>query len=294
MIKLIINSIINLDNSCILTCIHFSTLTGNMFCCCSSTPNIDSSVPLSSQDIRKRYRIRPYSLPPSSKRNSTLISNGVHRRNPKILCLHGWRTSGYILSMQMAAFRYHTEADYYYIDAPYPSEGDPDEGIQAFYNDLEYFEWFYKRFDENGQKTAWGLDESIQMLMDYINDNGPFDGILGFSQGCIMATKILAIYEKQYPNAIFKHKIKFVILIGGVPPSNEIDKSFDLIQSPSLHIMGSQDSLLHLNQELVKFYHPSSSTIYLHDEGHNIPSIRTDLYSKIKSWIYEKYDSTIS
>ena len=47
---------------------------------------------------------------------------------PHVLCLHGWRTSGEILSMQMGALRHNTGIDCTFVDAPYGSIGEVDPG----------------------------------------------------------------------------------------------------------------------------------------------------------------------
>ena len=53
----------------------------------------------------------------SNKNNSNDINS-----SKKILCLHGWRTSGSILSMQTAALRANVDIKCQFIDAPFDSE----------------------------------------------------------------------------------------------------------------------------------------------------------------------------
>lgn len=103
--------------------------------------------------------------------------------------------------MQMGALRYHTNIDGVFLTAPYPAEGPPDQGIGEFYASYSYYEWFYKRNDtsdkrdhsegpdvgenvsEKTAKVLLGLESSLSQIIEYLNDAGPFDGILGFSQG---------------------------------------------------------------------------------------------------------------
>jgi Serine hydrolase (FSH1) len=90
--------------------------------------------------------------------------------------------------MQTAALRYHTNMDSVFLTAPYPAEGPPDPGIAEFYESYDYFEWFYKRVDHSNEDTVkanilLGLESSLCQIVEYINEYGPFDGILGFSQG---------------------------------------------------------------------------------------------------------------
>jgi hypothetical protein len=150
--------------------------------------------------------------------------NGVHKKHnntssvnssdnkPHLLCLHGWRTCGEILSMQMAAMRSNTAIDCTFIDAPFLSIGEPDAGISFFYNNYPYYEWYLKDIeiseidnnnkvlndkDASNYKTSKNImknlkknfnekeciDVSINLIIEYVDEcmknNIFFDGILG-------------------------------------------------------------------------------------------------------------------
>ena len=67
------------------------------------------------------------------------------------------------------------------------------------------------------------MEESIKFLKNHIESNGPYDGLLGFSQGASMVTRLVRIQEDATKSELdssvpSKHLFKFVILIGGVPP----------------------------------------------------------------------------
>lgn len=63
-----------------------------------------------------------------------------------------------------------------------------------------------------------GLEKSIDLIIDYLINNGPFDGILGFSQGAAMTTRIAYLQENNDSRFNNKKLFNFVILIGGVVP----------------------------------------------------------------------------
>lgn len=140
------------------------------------------------------------------------------------------------MSNQTAALRFHLNIEantrMTYINGPYLNEGPPDAGIDLFYPNYEYYEWFYRRDNDNST-----LLKSLALIIEYINENGPFDGIVGFSQGASMATRVLFIQNHQsYHNndcddlhndgfiykscGIIKYPFKFGVLIGGVTPSD--------------------------------------------------------------------------
>lgn len=141
----------------------------------------------------------------------------------KILCIHGWRTSGKILHRQTAAFRHHTEIECEFITAPFPALGPPDSGIAQYYPNEEYFEWFYKHKSKDSTGTELvtyeGVDKGLEYVKDYIKRNGPFHGVLGFSQGAAIATLLAKMQQDSGT-----HWFRFVILIGGVLPPKSHQK----------------------------------------------------------------------
>jgi predicted esterase len=173
------------------------------------------------------------SEPSKTDGQPTETAGAATRTRLKVLCLHGWRTNGEILSMQMASLQANTTMDCVFIDAPFPGRGDPDQGIALFYPDRPYYEWFYrvKKIDANESSASnlkasdiyENLEESIKFLKNHIESNGPYDGLLGFSQGASMVTRLVRIQEDAMKSELdssvsLKHLFKFVILIGGVPP----------------------------------------------------------------------------
>jgi len=191
--------------------------------------------------------------------------------------------------MQTAAMRYHTQMDCVFVDAPWKSLGPPDDGIAMFYPGRKYFEWFYKDVDSTSLNENETLRQSMQLLVNFFYENGPFDGILGFSQGAAMATRLarslLSSQQQQRDEKI----IKFLVLIGGVTPieieSGVKSGEFSILEIPSLHIQGFEDPFLDHSKRLETLFADNSTTIIEHQEGHNIPSIRTNVYQKISDFL---------
>ncbi|RLN33421.1 family of serine hydrolases 3-like [Panicum miliaceum] len=74
-----------------------------------------------------------------------------------------------------------------------------------------YFEWFQfnKEFTE-----YTNLDECISYLCDYMVKNGPFEGLLGFSQGATLSALLIG-YQSQSKVLSDHPPIKFMISISG-------------------------------------------------------------------------------
>lgn len=196
----------------------------------------------------------------------------------KVVGLHGWRTSGSILSMQTSALRYHTKLDILAPDALWKAEGPPDPGIAQFYPNLSYFEWFYRR-----DSTIVGLPESLDFIIQKLATVNNAEGMLGFSQGAGMVAKTLQHIRKMQQS--LPPHVKFVILIAGVEPVNTGSEDEEPLDIPSLHLIGTQDSLMPRSKKLLEHFREEKRTVLYHNEGHNVPSMRTGLYPEIAAWI---------
>ncbi|KAJ9673956.1 hypothetical protein PVL29_023483 [Vitis rotundifolia] len=162
---------------------------------------------------------------------------GVAMRKPRFLCLHGFRTSADILQKQVGKWPESVlgQIDLVFADAPFPSQGKSDvEGIF----DAPYYEWFQfnKEFTE-----YTNFDECLAYIEDYMIKHGPFDGLLGFSQGAILSAALPGLQAKGL--ALTKvPKIKFLIIISGAKlksPSVAEKAYSSTIQCQSIHFLGS-------------------------------------------------------
>ena len=113
----------------------------------------------------------------------------------------------------MKAFREGVLIDCEFLDAPFAALGPPDELIAYFYPNRKYFQWYL----EEGNQTPH-IQISLSSIKAFIRKHGPFDGILGFSQGAEMCTRL--VQELEATNSL--GNIRMVILISGVPPGFKV------------------------------------------------------------------------
>ncbi|KAL6237884.1 hypothetical protein BDW75DRAFT_202930 [Aspergillus navahoensis] len=108
---------------------------------------------------------------------------------PKILCLHGHGTSAHIFKSQTASFRRTLPASYVFdfISAPFPSP--PAPGIKAIYPDSPTYTWFR-------EPTPSGLRDAHRYVLEYMQKHGPYDAVMGFSQGCSLIAS-MALYNSH-------------------------------------------------------------------------------------------------
>ncbi|KAJ5280552.1 hypothetical protein N7478_005924 [Penicillium angulare] len=111
----------------------------------------------------------------------------------KILCLHGKGTSGAIFKSQTSSFRAQLsrkDIEFDFIDGPFKSNAAA--GVDLFYPP-PYFGFLEEStYDDMLAACDW--------LRVYISKNGPYDAVMGFSQGTIMASTYLLLHQEETPH----------------------------------------------------------------------------------------------
>jgi pimeloyl-ACP methyl ester carboxylesterase len=97
---------------------------------------------------------------------------------------------------------------------------------------------------------------------------GPFDGVIGFSQGAALAALLVGLRGDSIA-------FDFAILVGGFSSNDpELAKLYDRRERfalPSVHVMGRADGIVPIgvSRDLARRF--SNATIIEHDGGHVIP-----------------------
>jgi len=156
-----------------------------------------------------------------------------------------------------------------------------------------------------------GVDETLQLLHRKVREDGPFDGILGFSQGASAGALLcsgrwpegleelgedtsplgedtLPLGEDTSPlGEDTSPRFKFAVLIGGFLPRDP--KYAALIQAgspgfPSLHVMGTADQMVPpaRGQELMA--HFKNAELFEHPGRHGIPT-NAEFRNALKAFI---------
>ncbi|KAH7859603.1 hypothetical protein Vadar_003122 [Vaccinium darrowii] len=182
-------------------------------------------------------------------------------RKPRVLCLHSFRSSGKIFEEQTQIWPefVREKMDLVFIDALFPAGGLKELGSEEEFD--PHYEWFQSNQDFSEHKN---FDECIAFIEDCMTRMGPFDGLMGFSQGVALTSV---------------PKIKFVILISGGKFGGSMFSSPKLaqnafsspIQCPSLHLFGEKDiAKSNAIEQLDSFVDPF---VIHHPEGHVVPKL---------------------
>ncbi|KOM38654.1 hypothetical protein LR48_Vigan03g203600 [Vigna angularis] len=186
----------------------------------------------------------------------------------KILCLHGFRTSGSFLKKQISKWdpslftQFHME----FLDGKYPAGGKSDiEGIFP----PPYYEWF--QFEKDFT-VYFNLEECITYLCEYITANGPFDGFLGFSQGATLCALLLG-YQAQARSKFRDPSI--------------CDVAYkDPIKAKSVHFIGDKDWLKLPSEDLASAF--DKPLILRHPQGHTVPRLDEVTTNQLRNWINDE------
>mmetsp|Transcript_41780 Transcript_41780/g.67095 ORF Transcript_41780/g.67095 Transcript_41780/m.67095 type:complete len:335 (+) Transcript_41780:995-1999(+) len=213
----------------------------------------------------------------------------------RILGLHGWRTSGRVLRTQLSGFVHslRTEAfsdvDLVCLDAPFPASGPAYPQVESAFGKGPYFEWWDSQETTNAAgKTEIkyaGVEQSTKFVLDYISKHGPFDMVVGFSQGGIFLSLLQAMVD-QDPHVLASHRRwKCAVLFAGMQPRDTqlrekyfSNKSFGS-RTQVIHVIGEADQMRAASEALaVKYANEKKQylppVVVRHSEGHQPPGLR--------------------
>jgi predicted esterase len=124
------------------------------------------------------------------------------------------------------------------------------------------------------------FDEAVATTSDDIDEYGPFDGVLAFSQGCHLAAALITANSDHQTTC---SRFGFGVFMGASPfPILECTEAKNpaLLDLPILHVMGRGDEHQHHSRQYANMHrHVSDSIVLEHDGGHHVPSDMAVIYS---------------
>ena len=179
-----------------------------------------------------------------------------------------------------------------FLDAPHPARGPPtDDNPFA----PPHYEWW------NAERTpsGWvydGAEETLALVARVLTTT-PCDGILGFSQGCILGSILLHLVQSRSPMlAGAAHLPSFGLFFCGIPPralppavaaavgggathANELPP----LAFPTLHVIGRRDPAAPLSRALAAGC--VSPLIIEHGRGHVIPRLEEADVAALRAFV---------
>lgn len=184
-------------------------------------------------------------------------------RKRRVLCLHGWRTNTSILEAQTMFLRSRLprSIDLVMLQAPIETDKPADKDIARVPG--PYYQWWMDAIDATGpEDIKASAQKAVEYAADFVATNGPFDAILGFSQGAAMATMLTRHLAKRSGHAKesastggegdneeasmvqYPWNGNICVCAGAIPNKEwEIEFTEDPLRIPSLHIIGERDKV---------------------------------------------------
>jgi hypothetical protein len=192
-----------------------------------------------------------------------------------------------------------TQVEFDFVDAPF--EGTPAPGIEKFF-EPPYFVW-----------NRYYVPSEVSKVHDYVRavvaQNGPYDGVIGFSEGAALAAALLLEdassidrrYVPMFRIAVFLNAVNLLspsTALGKKMLENDARNAMDtfteglnkdqypaldcvyalcaktvpaLINVPTLHIVGLKDGFRDFSEDLIKLCEGRSAMAVRSSASHEMP-----------------------
>ncbi|ORY58511.1 serine hydrolase FSH [Pseudomassariella vexata] len=192
----------------------------------------------------------------------------------RFLCLHGRGTNAKIFEIQTAKIRQVLGRDHEFFFANGTLPTSPDAGAEAITD--EYFGYVSSTIQEHRSMHA--------DLLDLIRSEGPFDALMGFSEGGAVAA-LLLVTDARHSVASFQCAIFF----SAAPPFDpddlqkgelrwvNADTDGEIIKIPTAHMWSREGDVNSIkSQHLVGLCEREGRETYVHGLGHDVPGAKSE------------------
>ncbi|XP_006741460.2 esterase OVCA2 [Leptonychotes weddellii] len=147
--------------------------------------------------------------------------------------------------------------------------------------------WFSEQeadvFNALSQPTVCrGLEEALGTVAQALKTLGPFDGLLGFSQGAALAALVCALGQAGDPRFPLP---RFIILVSGFCPRG-LGLKEPIVQGPlllpSLHVFGDTDCVIPSQESMQLASRFTGAITLTHSGGHFIPAAAAQRQAYLK------------
>jgi len=204
--------------------------------------------------------------------SSSSSNNSIQEKDKlKVLALHGYRQTDETFKSKIGSFRKYLNkyVEFVFVAAPHlaPPMDDQTEGTGNA--------WWFNKEDGTFKGTnqggpAIGFEKSLRLVEEVWTTQGPFQGILGFSQGACFAGLICSLAVR----GMTKINPRFAIMSSGFKSGSLAHRNFyeQKITIPSLHIYGETDQIIpkEMSIELAECF--EEPNLLSHPGGHYFPA----------------------
>lgn len=188
--------------------------------------------------------------------------------------MHGYRQNKDVFREKSGAFRklVRSSVEFHFISAPHVI---PEPENLAKPESQQGRGWWFSTPDKTYRAldktdTCLGYEKSVELVAETFKTSGPFDGILGFSQGAAFASLLCALQRR--PDTTFP--FNFAIFIAGFRSQllPHEDAYSQPIAVPTFHSVGLGDTVIppQSSEDLASLC--VNPTVHRHVGGHYIPA----------------------
>lgn len=235
-------------------------------------------------------------------------TNGVSK-TLRILMLHGYTQSGPLFNAKTKALEKSLNKAFPGVVMSYPTgpmklkasdiPGFDLSRVENEGDEVESYGW-WRRSNTAEPPEYVGLDEGFNVVAEVLKTQGPFDGVMGFSQGAAMASMVVSLLEGESRKAVFeaaqaKSKLaipfpqsfanldhppmKFCVLYAGfISPGARYAAFYEpTLSTPTCHFIGSLDTVVEearTNRLIEATGGAQKTSVVVHPGGHFVPSNR--------------------
>ena len=133
--------------------------------------------------------------------------------------------------------------------------------------------------------------EAYSLIYSVLEEEGPFDGVIGFSHGATLAFAFLMHHAKNNPLDPPFVIFRCAAFISGPAPLGEngarlrFDKDVGpLLKIPTVHIASKVDALFEESLNVYRLCEKHTAKLVYHNEGHRIPRDRASTIAMVKAF----------
>ncbi|XP_039496002.1 esterase CG5412 [Drosophila santomea] len=191
----------------------------------------------------------------------------------RVLCLHGYRQNGETFKSKLGSFRKFANkyAEFVFITAPHVAKAQESAAEPV----PEQRSWWANKDDGSFKGTnkggpAFGFQESLRSVEEAWRTQGPFQGLLGFSQGACFVGLICGLAKKKLTSI----RPEFAVLASGFLSGSLVHMSAyeEAINIPTLHIYGQTDEIIPKEMSESLTAHFKNAEVLEHTGGHYFPA----------------------
>ena len=237
--------------------------------------------------------------PPSGPRGADAAGAGAPPRPWRVLCLHGGGSNATVMKLQCASLQRglgERAAPFEFVEGPTVATHVDPKLLELFGADAPYWAWYDvtsdgdpdaplldRLADPRVQFAYDGLAAALRRVEGVVARDGPFDALVGFSQGCVVATMLTAHREararalraagRARELAALAPMWRLNVLVCGLPARaadcEDVLRALAPLEQPAVLVFGQQDEFYEYGQRLREQY--AAPVVIEHPGGHHPP-----------------------